>query len=308
MRSGGQKVFPLVSRRHRLVGVPFGEQRSARRGRGSDVAGSRPYEPGDPVATIDWYGTARLSAASGRDEFLVHTRFADEAPRVVILCDQRPAMALFQPPFPWLSKPDAMAAAVRMIAASALAARAETGYLDLAGARPFWIPPGTRSHERLLRRRRGQAPFDAPPGNVARALDFLLRRQRDLPPGAFVFVLSDFLVPVPPALWVRALGARWDPVPVVIQDPTWEQSFPDIGGVVAPIADPAGTRVRDVRLRASEARREKRANEERLRALRARFSRLGLDPVLLGASDEHEVLRAFVSWAERRRLARRVRQ
>ena len=305
---GTQRVFPLVSRGRRLVGVPFGEQRSARRGRGSDVAGSRPYEPGDPVATIDWYGTARLSAAYGRDEFLVHTRFADEAPRVVIVCDQRPAMALFQPLFPWLSKPEATATAVRMIGASAVAARAEAGYLDLAAARPFWVPPGTRGHERLVRRRRGEAPFDAPPDNVARALDFLLRRQRDLPPGAFVFVISDFLVPFPAALWVRALGARWDPVPVIVQDPTWEQSFPDIGGVVAPIADPADGRVRDVRLSASEARREKSANEQRLRGLVARFSRLGLDPVLLGTSDELEVLRRFLAWAQRRRLARRVQR
>jgi hypothetical protein len=259
------------------------------------------------VSTIDWYGTARLSAASGRDRFLVHTRFADEAPRVVIVCDQRPGMGLFEPPFPWLSKPEATAVAVRMIGASALAARAEAGYLDLAGARPFWLPPGTRGHEPLVRRRRGDAPFDAAPDNVTRALDFLLRRQRDLPPGAFVFVLSDFIVPVPAAFWLRAVAARWDLVPVIIQDPTWEQSFPDIGGVVAPIANPADGRVRDVRLSASEARRERRANEERLRRLLGRFSRLGLDPVLLGTSDEAAVLRAFLSWAERRRVARRMR-
>jgi hypothetical protein len=260
------------------------------------------------VATIDWYGTARLSAAYGRDEFLVHTRFADEAPRVVIVCDQRPAMSLFQPPFPWLSKPAATAAAVRMIGSSAVAARAEGGYLDLAGAQPFWIPPGTRGLSRLVRRRRDEAQFDAPPDNVARALDFLLRRQRDLPPGAFVFVLSDFLVPPSARLWLRALAAGWDPVPVVIQDPTWEQSFPDIGGVVAPIADPADGEVRDVRLRASEARRERSANVGRLRGLLSRFSRLGLDPVLLGTSDELDVLRAFLGWAERRRLARRIQR
>jgi hypothetical protein len=260
------------------------------------------------VSTIDWYGTARLSSASGRDEFLVHTRFADEAPRVVIVCDQRPAMALYEPPFPWLSKATATAVATRMIGASAVAARADAGYLDLADARPFWIPPGTRGHERLVRRRREEARFNAPPDNVARALDFLFRRQRDLPPGAFVFVLSDFLVPLPAAVWARALRAGWDPVPVIIQDPIWEQSFPDLGGVLAPIADPENGEVRDVRLRASEARHEKAVNEERLRGLLSLFSRLRLDPVLVGTSNEYEILRGFLRWAERRRLARRIRR
>jgi uncharacterized protein (DUF58 family) len=308
VRTSGRKFFPLVSRRQRLVGVPFGEQRSARRGRGSDIAGSRVYEPGDPVSTIDWYGTARLSSASGRDEFLVHTRFADEAPRVVIVCDQAPAMALFEPPFPWLSKATATAVATRMIGASAVAARADAGYLDFADTRPFWIPPGTRGHERLVRRRREEVRFNASPDNLAKAMDFLFRRQRDLPPGVFLFVLSDFLVTPPTAVWTRALAAGWDPVPVVIQDPTWEQSFPDLSGVLAPVADLENGKVRDVRLRRSEARHEKAVNEGRLRGLLSLFSRLRLDPVLLGTSNEYEILRAFLGWAERRRLARRIRR
>lgn len=299
-------VFPLVPRR-RLVGIPFGEQRSARRGPGTDVAGSRPYEPGDPVAAIDWYATARLSAAYGRDEFVVHTRYADEAPRVAIVLDRRPAMGVYAPPFPWLSKPAAAAAATHAIAASAFAARAELAYLDLAGGGPFWLPPGSRAELRLLSRRTAEAPFDAPEESVARGLDFVLRRQRDLPPGAFVFILSDFLAPPPARLWVRALTARWDPVPVVIQDPTWEQSFPEVGGVVVPVTDPATGRVRAVRLRPAEALERRRANEERLRRLLARFGRLGIDPVVLATDSEHEIVRAFLAWAERRRLARRVR-
>ena len=73
---------------------------------GSDVAGSRPYHPGDDMRTIDWNASAKLSAARSSDEFLVREHYAEEAPRVVIVCDRRPEMELFPDELPWLSKPD----------------------------------------------------------------------------------------------------------------------------------------------------------------------------------------------------------
>ena len=304
MAASRRRTFPLVPRR-RLVGVPFGEQRSARRGVGSDLAGSRPYQAGDPVSTINWRATARLSSARGADHFVVHTRYADEAPRVALVVDRRPAMALYGPELPWLSKPEASETATRVVTASAVAARAELGYLDLGDGQPFWLPPGSRAHARGLRERTG---FSGPEDSVARSLDFLLRHSRDLGPGTFVFVVSDFLVPPATALWQRALSARWDPVPVVVQDPTWERSFPDVGSVVLPVLDPADETVREVRLRNSEARSLRLANEERFRQLLVRFARLGLDPVVLDRAGELEVVQAFLRWAERRRLARRAQR
>ena len=302
MAASRRRTFPLVPRR-RLVGVPFGEQRSARRGVGSDIAGSRPYQPGDPVSTIDWHATARRSAARGAEEFVVHTRYADEAPRVALVVDRRPAMALYPPELPWLSKPEASEAATRVVTASALAARAELAYLDLGDGRPFWVAPGSRAHAGGPRERTG---FSGPEDSVARSLDFLLRHGRDLGPGTFVFVVSDFLVPPSTGLWQRALSARWDPVPVVVQDPIWERSFPDVGGVVLPVLDPADETVREVRLRRSEARARRLAHEARFRLLLTRFGRLGLDPVVLDGAAEFEVVQAFLRWAERRRLARRA--
>ena len=85
-------TFPLIPRR-RVLGLPFGGLHSMRRGLGSDVAGSRPYQPGDDVDKIDWYASARLSLARGSEEFVVREHFADEAPRVVVLCDRRPSMS-----------------------------------------------------------------------------------------------------------------------------------------------------------------------------------------------------------------------
>jgi len=84
-------TFPLVPRR-RVIGLAFGGMRSVRRGLGSDVAGSRPYRPGDNVDTIDWAASAKLSAARGEDEFIVREDFADESPRVVVVCDRRPTL------------------------------------------------------------------------------------------------------------------------------------------------------------------------------------------------------------------------
>jgi uncharacterized protein (DUF58 family) len=308
MRTRARRVFPLVPRR-RLVGVPFGEQPTPRRGHGSDVAGSRPYERGDPVSTIDWPASARLSAAQGIDQFLVHTRFRDESARAVVVADRRPAMTLYAPPLPWLAKRDALAAAVRMIADSALATRAELGYLDLGSGQPHWLPPGSRGKLGLIERRRSDLDaFDAPEDNVDRALEFLARRRRDLPPGTFVFVLSDFIVRPSRATLARALAARWDLVPVVIQDPTWEQSFADVSGVVVPILDTAAADVLAVRMTRREARRRREANEERLRDLLALFARLGLDPVVLGTSEPDKILAAFLTWAERRRLALMARR
>ena len=94
-------------------------------------------------------------------------------------------------------------------------------------------------------------------------------------------------------------------MPVVVQDPTWEQSFPRVGGVALPLADPQTGRAADVWLTRREARARAAANERRLERLLAGFRRLGFDPVVLGESAEAAVLARFEAWARRRaRLTR----
>ena len=58
------RPFALVPRR-RFLGVQFGRRRSSRRGLGDEVAGTRPYRPGDLIAHIHWAASARLSEARG---------------------------------------------------------------------------------------------------------------------------------------------------------------------------------------------------------------------------------------------------
>src|SRR3954470_21617891 len=117
MSTRERRTFPLVPRR-RLIGLPFGDLPSRRRGHGGDVIGARVYEPGDPVSSIDWFASARLSSATGGDEFIVRDRAADEAPRVVLVLDRRPALGLYSPPPPWLSKAEGQRQARIAVAAS----------------------------------------------------------------------------------------------------------------------------------------------------------------------------------------------
>ena len=220
-------VFPLIPRR-RVIGLAFGGVRSARRGSGSDVASSREYRPGDEVAWIDWASSARLSAARGEDQFIVSERFADEAPRVIVVCDRRPSLGIGASALRPLDKPKALLESIELIGLSATAARSLTGYLDHAEGDVHWRPP--RSEHRA-EPHSFERPFRAPADTVSRALEHLAEHRRDLPTQTFVFVLSDFVVPPDLRTWQRALEHRWEVVPVLIQDPVWERTFPDVGGI-----------------------------------------------------------------------------
>jgi uncharacterized protein (DUF58 family) len=299
------RPFALVPRR-RFSGVRSGERRSPERGEGDEAASSRPYRPGDRISTIDWAASARLSAARGADEFVVHEFFADRAPRVVVVLDRSESLGLYGDAFPWLDKAAAAAAVLRIVAASVRAAHGDLAYADATGAGTFWAAPGAAGTGRALAERIA-TPQHAQPEALGRALALLVRRRSVLPAGTFVFVVSDFLTPPPVGIWAKLRSLRLDVTPVVIQDPLWEQSFPRLGGIVLPLADAAGRSGEDVLLRRADAERLARANEERLGATLAQFRLLGLDPVVVGTSEEAAIEQLFHVWADRRRAVRRRR-
>jgi uncharacterized protein (DUF58 family) len=285
-----------------MIGLSFGTMRSVRRGTGTDMAGSRPYRPGDDVRAIDWAASARLSAARQADEFVVRERYAEEAPRVVIVCDRRPGMAAFPPPLPWLDKAAAMRQTAELVIESALLVGGFVGYLDHGGGAPYWVPPrGGRRLAELREERLPSEEFSAPGDSLERALDHLAEHRRSVTSGTFVFMLSDFLPLPSEEVWLAALEHRWDLVPVVIQDPVWEQSFPDVSGLVVPLREPGAARRTPVRLTGREVRERRAANEDRLRALVAGLEAIDLDPVLVSTSDRSGILAAFLDWAELRR-------
>jgi hypothetical protein len=188
-----------------------------------------------------------------------------------------------------------------LIVESTIAARGFLGYLDVAGGRPLWRPPRS---QRGLSELGLERPFTAPPNALAWAVEHLKSHRRSLPPGSFVFVLSDFLEPPPEEMWLDALEYRWDLVPIVIQDPVWEQSFPDVAGVAVPLADPRDGRVRRVRLSAGEVAELREANEQRCSGILGGLRALDLEPVLVSSDDATEILAAFLEWTDWRRVLR----
>jgi hypothetical protein len=127
---------------------------------------------------------------------------------------------------------------------------------------------------------------------------------RSLPPGSFVFVLSDFLDPPPVEAWLVLLGRGLDVVPVVTQDPTWETTFPvELGGLVLPVAGPQSGQTGLVRLTRAEAAERRIRNAERLHRLVAGLAELGLDPVVIHTADRDAIHTAFLEWVSGRLAA-----
>ena len=109
---------------------------------------------------------------------------------------------------------------------------------------------------------------------------------------------------MPRETWSRVTERRWDVVPVVVQDPIWDRSFPDVAGLVVPFVDPAsGERVR-VRLSEGEVADLRAANEQRLDGLRGMFREAGIEPVELTSDRPQEILAVFLAWADRRLYTR----
>ncbi len=300
--TGERQTFPLLGLR-RGIGVFGRERTSTHRGTGYEMASSRPYQPGDSMHAIDWGASARLSSARDSDEFIVREYFSEESPRVVVFADRRPAMRLYPRELPWLHKPAAVTAAGRMIVDSTIAAQGLPGYLDLADPHaPHWLAPRKQGDAiRIREHELTRTAWTAPEDNLALGFRHFVRARNDLPRGTFVFVLSDFLEPPPTALWRMAAEQGWDVVPVIVQDPRWEQSFPDVGGLVLPFE------TCPVKLTRREAAERRRANEDRLRGLLEGFAALDVDPVLLSSHEPLDILGAFLRWHERRHLRLRQR-
>jgi Protein of unknown function DUF58 len=296
-------TFPLIPRR-RVIGLAFGGMRSVRRGSGSDVAGSRRYVPGDNLGWIDWAASARLSAARDSDEFIVHELFADEAPHVVLIADRRPSMGIESSPLRRLDKPQALLGCLRLIKESARVTRSLTAYFDQAQGEgePHWRPP--RSERFAPQGPLEGRPFGAPADTVSRGLEHLSEHRRELPVQTFVFVLSDFLVPPDEPAWQRTQEHCWELVPVVIQDPVWERSFPDVGGLTVPYAPPDSGAVVPIYLTRAEAERLRDEHETRYAELVSFFRSLGTEPVVIDSHDPGAILAAFLRWADLRMMVR----
>ncbi len=292
-------VFPLIPLR-RGAGLEVAGRATRRRGSGSDIASTRAYRRGDAIKLVDWAASARLSTARGSDEFVVRDHYAEDAVRVVIVLDRGPSMALCSEGLPWLRKPDAVKVVGSAIVASAAATSALLGFAEVGDE--VWIEHPRRDPTLRLAIERRVA--DGEPDGEVESLDLaiveLARHPTRFPAGTFVFLVSDFFPPPSPDSMRRALSCGWDLVPVLVQDPLWERSFPEIAGIALPLADPASGAVSLVRLsrRAAQARRDE--NERRSTRLEESLDELGLDWVSVTTSDPREIRAAFLRWADGR--------
>jgi hypothetical protein len=146
--------------------------------------------------------------------------------------------------------------------------------------------------------------YGGPVDWLERSVDHLASHARAVTPGTFVFLLSDFIPAPPHELWLAAAEHRWDLVPVVLQDPTWEQSFPDVDGIVVPLRDPRSGRVSSARLRRKEVEARRESNQARTAELLETFRFLDIDPVVVTSSDRADILAEFLLWADLRRTRR----
>ncbi len=301
-----RRTFPLVPRR-RLVGVPFGEQReraARRRLRRRGLAAVRARRP-------------RLDDRLVRDGAAVGGARRRRVRRAHALRRRGAAGRARRRPAPGDGAVPA-GAALAVEAGGASRRRRGVDHRERArGARRARLPRPRRRPAVLApaglagrTRRRLRATRD-----VVRRARGLGRPLARLPPAPRAATSPPGHVRVRrlglPAcrrrrrLWLRALPARWDPVPVVVQDPTWERASRTSAASSCRCSTRRTGRVRDVRLRRSEARR---AGARRTRSgsggCSRGFARLGLDPVVLDGAAELEVAQAFLRWAERRRPAR----
>ena len=98
----------------------------------------------------------------------------------------------------------------------------------------------------------------------------------------------------------------WDVVPVIVQDPRWEQSFPDVGGLALPLAAPGRREPQLVRLSRREAAARRDANEVVWRGCSTRSAGSSSTRSCSRRDDRSTILDAFLRWHERRDV--RVRQ
>jgi uncharacterized protein (DUF58 family) len=284
-------VFPFPARK-RIAGAPLGEANSVRRGESADIAGSRSYVPGDDPRAIDWAGSARLTAARGRDVFLVREFYAEETPVAVIVCDRSPSMGVRPADgTPFLSKPETVARVAALVADSAAAARSQFAFFEFRRETPFFSPPAARGARTLL-----EQWTDTPACGGDRSADELLHglvsQRAHLPAGTLVFLLSDFLREPSNSVWPLVLDAGWEVVPVLIQDPVWEQSFPlEAAGLVIEQAEGP------VKIAKRDAARLKRDHEQRIAEIARWSTQHGFSPVVPGGYEPEQLVEAFSVWA-----------
>ncbi len=283
-----------IRARRQAAGAFHGAYASAFRGGGIEFEESRPYVPGDDLATLDWNATARTGEPYVK-------RFREERDQTVLLVlDVSASMAFGSGA---RTKAEAAAWSAGLLAAAAGRAGDRVGLLAFADGIRAEHPP-----------RRGPGHVDA----VVRAalaasracaggtgLETALERARaHARHRALIFVLSDFRDDPASGAALRAAARRHELVSVAILDPREVVLVP--AGVLR-LADPERPdRVYELDSRSPGVRaRFAAAAAVRRRALERRLRRAGADLLWLSTSEDPlpRLVRFFRERAAHRRTS-----
>lgn len=210
-----------IRTRRRVNDLFAGDFRSAFKGRGTEFADVREYEPGDEVRTIDWNVTARTGRPFVK-------RFVEERELTVIVAADLSASGGFGSAGRLKSR-----LIVEVCAALATAAaqdRDKVGLMVFADRVEHFVRPA-KGQRQVMRIMRDLLAFE-PKGrgtDIAGAMDHLgkVLRRRSL-----VFVASDFMTPeethAATERALRMLDRRHEVVALGVRDPR-ERELPPVG-------------------------------------------------------------------------------
>jgi hypothetical protein len=244
------------SRLRKVAGMYYGDRRSIFMGSGVEMVKTREYQPGDEIQDIDFLLSAK------EDKLIVVDRIEPRETRILIVLDLTKSMFLRE-------KVETAFLASSMIINSAIVQNISTGIWCLAGRFQTSAPPasGKQQYVRLINLL--QNTILSPKQVPRRPLTWEYWRQKELPAGSFIFVISDFLGET--GFFRNFLNNNfrehdYKVVPVIIQDEL-EYTFPsmplfgadvefyDIGPGTAKVMHMSRKRAREIRAN-NEARFE----------------------------------------------------
>ena len=230
----GAVTLPLVPR-GRLVGLSFGTiELPAGDGLGCRRVAPVPGRRQPAHDRLGGFGPP-LNGRE-RDEFIVRERFAEEAPAWSSSPTGGRRWRSSSPRCPGSTRRRRCADGRAHSSRARQAVGGFVGYVDFAEGEAYWLPPqGGRRLWELREERLPSDLFAAPGGSVADAVLHLIEHGKAVTPGSFVFCLSDFSDPPPWTFGSRRSSAASTSCPSSSRDPMWEQSFPDVAGIVLPM-------------------------------------------------------------------------
>lgn len=280
-----RRVRRLEIRTRRLVNEVFsGEYHSVFRGRGIEFAEVREYMPGDDVRSIDWNVTARAGKP------FVKQYQEEHELTVLFAVDVSGSMGFGTH---GAFKADLAAELCAVLSLSALQNKDKLGLMLFSDHVEKFLRPRKGRHHALRMIREVLAARAT--GESTRLEDPLEQLRRLLKRKAVIFLVSDFLEPVP-VRQLSLLNRRHEVVALWVRDRA-EESLPNVGVLQA--LDPETGRRRSVDTgNSGQMKRHQERQGRRIEETRRNLARARVDTVILYTGESF--VRPLMDFFERR--------